>query len=105
MKASTDAIDPVAINGIGTSPLRKEDWPLLRGEGTFIADFKRPRMAHALVVRSPFAHARLSHIAGPPALPAPGPLDLITPAPLPDPPPPTPTPMPHHAPPNHSPPP
>jgi len=53
VKTTADRIDPVAINGIGTSPLRKEDWPLVRGEGTFIADFKRPGLVHAFVVRSP----------------------------------------------------
>jgi len=74
----------VELHGIGASPLRKEDWPLLRGEGTFIADFKRPGMVHALVVRSPFAHARFSHIDGSAALQAPGVIDLITAAELPD---------------------
>ena len=72
------------LHGIGASPLRKEDWPLLRGEGTFIADFKRPGMVHALVVRSPFAHARFSHIDGSAALQAPGVIALITAADLPD---------------------
>ena len=72
------------LHGIGASPLRKEDWPLLRGEGTFIADFKRPGMVHALVVRSPHAHARFSHIDGSAALQAPGVIDLITAAELPD---------------------
>ena len=62
MKTEADTIDPVAVNGIGTSPLRKEDWPLVRGEGTFIADFKRPGMVHAFVVRSPLAHARFTAI-------------------------------------------
>lgn len=72
------------LHGIGTSPLRKEDWPLLRGEGTFIADFKRPGMVHALVVRSPFAHARFTRIDGSAALQATGVIDLITAADLPD---------------------
>ncbi len=72
------------LEGIGASPLRKEDWPLLRGEGTFIADFKRPGMVHALVVRSPFAHARFSQIDGSAALQAPGVIGLITAADLPD---------------------
>ncbi|HSS94408.1 MAG TPA: hypothetical protein VLR46_10510, partial [Candidatus Dormibacteraeota bacterium] len=50
------------VYGIGSSPLRKEDWPLVRGEGTFIADFRRPGMVHAFVVRSPFGHARFTTI-------------------------------------------
>jgi CO/xanthine dehydrogenase Mo-binding subunit len=51
-------IDPAQVFGIGISPLRKEDWPLVRGEGVFIADFKRPGTVHAFVVRSPLANAR-----------------------------------------------
>jgi CO/xanthine dehydrogenase Mo-binding subunit len=78
MKTAAGITDPVAINGIGTSPLRKEDWPLVRGEGTFIADFKRPNMVHAFVVRSPLAHARFTTIDRRAALAAPGVLDVIT---------------------------
>ncbi|HEY6874999.1 MAG TPA: xanthine dehydrogenase family protein molybdopterin-binding subunit [Candidatus Dormibacteraeota bacterium] len=72
------------LHGIGTSPLRKEDWPLLRGEGAFIADLKRPGMAHAYVVRSPFAHARFTKIDASAALAAPGVIGVITAADLPD---------------------
>jgi carbon-monoxide dehydrogenase large subunit len=74
----------VELHGIGASPLRKEDRPLLRGEGTFIADFRRPGMVHALVVRSPLAHARFTRIDGAAALAAPGVIDLVTAADLPD---------------------
>ena len=70
--------------GIGASPLRKEDWPLVRGEGTFIADFKRPGMLHAFVVRSPLAHARFGNIDRAAALAAPGVIDVITADDLPD---------------------
>jgi aerobic carbon-monoxide dehydrogenase large subunit len=84
MKTTAETIDPVAINGIGTSPLRKEDWPLVRGEGTFIADFKRPGMVHAFVVRSPLAHARFTSIDRKAVLAAPGVVDVITAEDLPD---------------------
>jgi CO/xanthine dehydrogenase Mo-binding subunit len=77
-------IDPVAVHGIGTSPLRKEDWPLVRGEGTFVADFKRPGMVHAFVVRSPLAHARFTTIVRDAVLAAPGVIDVITAEDLPD---------------------
>jgi CO/xanthine dehydrogenase Mo-binding subunit len=76
--------DHVDLQGIGASPLRKEDWPLLRGEGTFIADFKRPGMVHAFVARSPFAHARFTHVDVAEALAAPGVIDVITAGDLPD---------------------
>ncbi len=80
--ASTEAGGP--LFGIGASPLRKEDWPLVRGEGTFIADFKRPGMVHAFVVRSPLAHARFGRIDRAAALAAPGVIDVITAEDLPD---------------------
>jgi aerobic carbon-monoxide dehydrogenase large subunit len=72
------------LQGIGASPLRKEDWPLVRGEGTFVADFKRPGMVHAFVVRSPFAHARFAPFDCKATLDAPGVIDVITASDLPD---------------------
>jgi CO/xanthine dehydrogenase Mo-binding subunit len=84
VKRTADTIKPVAVNGIGASPLRKEDWPLVRGEGTFIADFKRPGMVHAFVVRSPLAHARFTTIDIRATLAAPGVIDVITAKDLPD---------------------
>ncbi len=71
-------------DGIGTPALRKEDWPLLRGEGCFVADFKREGMVHAFVVRSPLAHARFSRIDRAAAVEAPGVIDVITAEDLPD---------------------
>lgn len=71
------------LHGIGASPLRKEDWPLLRGEATFVADFKRPGMVHAFVARSPLAHARFGAIDATEVLKAPGVIDVITAADLP----------------------
>jgi carbon-monoxide dehydrogenase large subunit len=81
---SAAAKEDAPLFGIGTSPLRKEDWPLIRGEGTFIADFKRPGMVHAFVVRSPFAHARFTKIDRTAARSAPGVIDVITAGDLPD---------------------
>jgi len=84
VRGTTATIGHVDLNGIGSSPLRKEDWPLLRGEGTFVADFKRPGMVHAFVVRSPFAHARFTRIDSGEVQSAPGVIDVITAADLPD---------------------
>jgi carbon-monoxide dehydrogenase large subunit len=39
--------------------LRREDAPILRGHALYIDDMSLPGMAHMVVVRSPFAHARL----------------------------------------------
>lgn len=80
----TTAAADAQLQGIGASPLRKEDWPLVRGEGTFVADFKRPGMVHAFVMRSPFAHARFGPFDCKPALSAPGVIDVITAGDLPD---------------------
>jgi aerobic carbon-monoxide dehydrogenase large subunit len=44
--------------GFGQSVLRKEDDPLLRGHGRYIADVAPAVALHAVVLRSPHAHAR-----------------------------------------------
>jgi carbon-monoxide dehydrogenase large subunit len=44
---------------VGRSLLRREDRRLLMGQGQFVADLVLPRMAHAVLVRSPVAHARI----------------------------------------------
>src|SRR6266446_4200054 len=47
---------------VGRSLLRREDRRLLTGEGQFIADLVLPRMLHAVLVRSPLAHARIRSV-------------------------------------------
>ena len=44
------------------SVLRKEDAPLITGQGRYVDDIKLPGMAFAAFVRSPHAHARISSI-------------------------------------------
>src|SRR5438876_2259773 len=44
---------------VGRSLRRREDRRLLTGQGQFIADLGLPRMLHAVLVRSPLAHARI----------------------------------------------
>ena len=44
--------------GFGQSVRRKEDDPLLRGRGRYIADMLTPDALRAVMVRSPHAHAR-----------------------------------------------
>jgi xanthine dehydrogenase molybdopterin-binding subunit B len=48
------------LNVIGTRMLRKEDPRFLVGRGHFVDDIALPNMAHAAVLRSPHAHARIS---------------------------------------------
>ncbi len=57
---------------VGRSLLRREDRRLLRGQGQFIADLALPRMLHAVLVRSPVAHARIRSIDLSRAAAAPG---------------------------------
>src|SRR5262245_57649357 len=44
--------------GIGQSVRRKEDDPILRGAGRYVADHRHDGELHAAVLRSPHAHAR-----------------------------------------------
>jgi carbon-monoxide dehydrogenase large subunit len=45
--------------GIGQAVRRREDPRLLRGQGLYVDDVRRPDMLHGAVVRSPYAHARI----------------------------------------------
>jgi carbon-monoxide dehydrogenase large subunit len=67
---------------IGQSVPREEDPRLLRGEGEYIADLARPRMAWAHVLRSPHAHARIESIDTAAAKAMPGVLGVFTEADL-----------------------
>jgi aerobic carbon-monoxide dehydrogenase large subunit len=49
-------------SAIGTPMLRKEDPALLTGEAQFTNDLKVPGALHLAVLRSPFAHARITRI-------------------------------------------
>ena len=44
--------------GVGQAVRRKEDDALLRGQGRYVADVAPPAVLHAVVLRSPHAHAR-----------------------------------------------
>ncbi|MBX9843796.1 MAG: xanthine dehydrogenase family protein molybdopterin-binding subunit [Xanthobacteraceae bacterium] len=46
--------------GVGQSVQRKEDDPLLRGGGRYVADHQPAGALHAVVLRSPHAHARFT---------------------------------------------
>ena len=66
------------VNGVGASPLRKEDLRYLTGRGNYVADIKRPDMAFGIFIRSPHAHATLNGIDATVALAAPGVLTVLT---------------------------
>ena len=58
--------------------LRKEDPRFLVGRGRFVDDIALPNMAHAAVLRSPHAHARIKSIDKRAALQLPGVAAVIT---------------------------
>ena len=51
-----------ATRFVGQSLKRKEDEPLLRGEGTYVDNIDLPGTVAMVVVRSPYAHARITGI-------------------------------------------
>src|SRR5258708_29598511 len=62
----------------GQPVLRKEDPRLLTGRGTFIEDRREPGEVHAVLVRSPHAHARMLSIDTAAARAMPGVLATFT---------------------------
>jgi carbon-monoxide dehydrogenase large subunit len=67
-----------APQGFGRPIPRKEDARLVTGRGRFSDDFNPPGQAHAHLVRSPHAHARVLSIDGSVALAMPGVLAVLT---------------------------
>lgn len=63
---------------IGQSLKRFEDPRLLKGQGTFVDDIQLPGMLHAVVVRSPHAHARIQSIDAASAQALPGVITVLT---------------------------
>jgi aerobic carbon-monoxide dehydrogenase large subunit len=66
------------VKFIGVPIKRLEDPRLLVGGGRYVDDLVRPGMAHAAIVRSPHAHARVIHVDGRRALVRPGVLAVVT---------------------------
>jgi len=66
------------LNVIGTRMLRKEDPRFLAGRGRYIDDIALAGMAHAAVLRSPHAHARIRSIDKGAAQALPGVLAVLT---------------------------
>src|SRR5258707_3475205 len=64
--------------GIGQWVPRREDARLLTGGGSFGADISLPGQAHAVVLRSPHAHARIGAIDTAAARAQPGVLAVLT---------------------------
>src|SRR5271155_822853 len=65
-------------SGIGQPVRRREDLRLVRGGGRYTADENLPGQVHAVMLRSPHAHARLCSIATDRAKAMPGVLAVLT---------------------------
>jgi aerobic carbon-monoxide dehydrogenase large subunit len=66
------------IYKIGDAPKRREDVRFVTGHGRYLDDLTFERLAHAVVLRSPHAHALIRGIDASAALGAPGVLAVLT---------------------------
>ncbi len=66
------------VDTIGQSPRRREDRRFVTGQGTYLDDLRFDRLAHAVVLRSPHAHAWIRSIDVDAARRAPGVLAVLT---------------------------
>ena len=64
--------------GVGQSVRRVEDDRLITGGGRYADDFRAPGQAYMVVVRSPYAHAKILSIDTESARAAPGVVDVLT---------------------------
>src|SRR6185312_572419 len=64
--------------GMGQAVVRKEDLRLLTGGGRYLDDINLPGQAHAAILRSPHAHARIRAIDSSAALTRPGVIAVFT---------------------------
>jgi aerobic carbon-monoxide dehydrogenase large subunit len=65
-------------SGIGEAPRRREDQRFLTGRGRYLDDLAFDGLAHAVVLRSPHAHARIAAIDAAAARALPGVLTVLT---------------------------
>jgi aerobic carbon-monoxide dehydrogenase large subunit len=63
---------------IGAPIRRREDFRLLTGRATFTDDIKLPQMLHAAILRSPYAHARITSVDASKAQAIPGAVAVFT---------------------------
>jgi carbon-monoxide dehydrogenase large subunit len=71
-------MDPVAAGGIGQPVRRKEDERLVTGTGRYTSDVHLPGQLHAVIVRSPHAHARVKAVDAAAAKAVPGVVAVLT---------------------------
>jgi len=76
--SSTTPCTSLEIGGMGHSMKRKEDARFLRGQGKYVDDVKLPGMLYLDIVRSPYAHAKITKIDTSKAMAIPGVLAVVT---------------------------
>src|SRR4030095_11397347 len=69
---------PAPAGYIGARVKRGDDPRLLTGRGRYVDDITLPRMVHAVLVRSPHAHARVVRVNVERARQAPGVVGVLT---------------------------
>src|SRR5437870_12875338 len=69
---------PAKVCGMGHRMKRKEDPRFIQGKGRYIDDIKLPHMVYMDIVRSPYAHAKITKLDTSAALATPGVLAVIT---------------------------
>ena len=67
-----------ARSGIGAAPRRREDVRFLTGRGRYLDDLAFDGLVHAVLLRSPHAHARLARVDAAAARALPGVLAVLT---------------------------
>jgi carbon-monoxide dehydrogenase large subunit len=68
----------MTVQGIGAAVRRKEDRRFLTGRGSYTDDINRPGQLHAVILRSPHAHARILGIDTTAAANMPGVIAIFT---------------------------
>jgi carbon-monoxide dehydrogenase large subunit len=78
MSAQPDIERLTKLEGIGCARKRREDPRFIQGKGHYVDDVKMPGMTFGVMVRSPYAHARIKRIDTSRALALPGVVAVIT---------------------------
>src|SRR5687767_4860597 len=73
-----DAVAAAPTKMVGQPLKRREDPRLITGAGAYLDDVKLPGLAHAALLRSPYAHAKIKSIDASQAASMPGVIGVFT---------------------------
>ena len=74
----TSAVRAEKLEGVGCKRKRVEDIRFVQGKGNYVDDIQLPGMLYGDLVRSPYAHARVTRIDTSKATAVPGVVAVIT---------------------------